>query len=186
MCARRPLVEYDYLFRLHISACSHHCEIRRHFRCIGLAKVLDFWWSMCVLLVSTRDRVRACGVADLVFFSVKDPALHRVHASWAFANGLRFARIRVITHMLMHECLDGNKTRSYRASSSVSLTESPQNPYRRKHKSVGLWRTQPWLALFLNVIMFRTHWHVFVGLCIHGSPKLDPWMCVHGEHCRGE
>ena len=68
--------------------------------------------------------MRACGVADLVFFSVEDPALYRVHASRLFADGLYFARIRFVTHMLINKCLDANETRSHRASSSVSLTES--------------------------------------------------------------
>ena len=61
---------------------------------------------MFVVLASTHDRVRARGVADLVFLSVEDPARDRVHASRVFAqylqNGLHFTRIRFVTHMLMH------------------------------------------------------------------------------------
>ena len=62
------------------------------------------------------------------------------------------------------------------ASSSVSLTESPQNPYWRKYKSLGLWRTQPWIALVWIFMMLRLFCHVLVGLCIHGWFWLDPWM----------
>ena len=85
-----------------ISACSYHCEFRRHKCRIGLAKDLASRRSKRALLVLTHDRVRARGVADLVFFSVEDPALHRVHASRVFTNGLRDARIRFATHSLMH------------------------------------------------------------------------------------
>ena len=44
----------------------------------------------------------------------------------------------------------------YRASSSVLLTEFPQYTYWKKHKRLGSWRLQPWIALLWIVKMFKT------------------------------
>ena len=79
-----------------------------------------------------HDHVRARGVADLVFFSLEYPALYCDPASQVFADGLRFARKRFATHMLMHECLYATEKRSYRASSSVSVTQSPTQSLLKK------------------------------------------------------
>ena len=79
--------------------------------------------------------------------------------------------------MSMHSCVDPTEMWAYRASSSVSITQSPQNPYWRKYKSLGLWSKLPRIALLQTVIMFRSLQHVLMGLCIHGWPRLDPKMC---------
>ena len=137
---------------------------------------------MCVVLASSHGRVRARDVADLVFFSVEDPALHRVHASWLFADGLRFATIRFVTHILMYSWFDVNETRSYRASSSVSPTESPQNPYWRKHKSLKLWRKQPWFALLRTFTYLDSFSMCWWDCASTGDPD-STHGCVHEEHC---
>ena len=84
------------------------------------------------------DHVRARGVADLVFFSLEYPALYCDPASQVFADGLLFTRKRFAAHMLMHKCLTATEKRSYRASSSVSVTHSPTQSLFMKTQSPRL------------------------------------------------
>ena len=53
---------------------------------------------MFVVPASMLDHMRAHGVTDLVFFSFENLALRCDLASRVFADGLRFARIRLATH----------------------------------------------------------------------------------------
>ena len=117
-----------------ISACSHHCDFRHHSFCNALAGELASKWSVWVLPIVTHDHVRARGVATLVFFSLEDPALFLASASRVIANGLFSASIPLVSELSMHTYLNVTDRRSHRACSSVSLTESLQNPCTCKVK----------------------------------------------------
>ena len=101
----------------------------------------------------THDRVRARGVADLVFFPLEDHALHSDPASRVLANGLHFSRIPYVTDMLMHNRVDATETSSYRTFSSVSLTPSPHNPYWKKKKQ------EPRLSTYAALKCFIMNWY---------------------------
>ena len=65
------------------------------------------------------------GVANLVFFPFEYPALNCDPASRLLADSLRFTRTAFVTDIAMHYYLDATETPLYRASGSVSMTQSP-------------------------------------------------------------
>ena len=103
------------------SACSHHCEFCRHSCCDGLARDLASWWSVWVLPAFTHDRVRARGVAGIVFFSLDDPALQRDQASRVVDNGFRFAFPPLAIWQCMNTLIPPKEVCTERATASASF-----------------------------------------------------------------
>ena len=140
MCVRQALVAYNYPFRLEHFVLPFLLQQLGKRPCL----VIIYFFGAGVVAWSSaspwRSRPRVF-LARVPCASLEYPALRCDLASRVFGDGLRFARIRLATHMVMFTSLDVTEARSYWASSGVLLTESLQYPCWRKLDSLKVTHT---------------------------------------------